>query len=428
MIIGILIVLIFVVMAVLMMMKKIPALLALPIMAVLISIAVGLPATGEEGIFTFVLDNGSTRLAGTYVAILFSCWLSQLLNRTGVTNTLIKKAAELGGDRPLIIALLLLIVTFIMFTTLYGTGAVAMVGAVVLPILLSIGIPAEIAANSFLMAMTGGYVLNPANISLITNITGVDAQVINPAAVILAVLSLLFMLFYLIYGFKKSGLRLAMSVDTKKASDQQLHGFRGFMACMTPIAVIFMTLVFKLPALPVFMVGLVWAVVFTYKGTWAQNVNLLVKSCYEGFRDGAPTATLMFGIGMIINAVTAPTTQAVINPFMKAITPTTPLGLIIFICALSPFALYRGPFNLQGLGAGLAASMLAINVVPVAALSAVFYAAFRWPTQACPTSTQVVWTANYVGMDPVSLTNKTQLANWIVTIISVVILTFIYFK
>ena len=85
MIIGILIVLIFVVMAALMMMKKIPALLALPVMAVLISIAVGLPATGEEGIFTFVLDNGSTRLAGTYVAILFSCWLSRYEQRNEST-------------------------------------------------------------------------------------------------------------------------------------------------------------------------------------------------------------------------------------------------------------------------------------------------------------------------------------------------------
>lgn len=428
MIIGILIVAIFILMAVLMMLKKIPALLALPIMSVLISVAVGLPAIGDEGIFTFVIEGGVVRLASTYVAILFSCWLSQLLNRTGVTRTLIKKAAELGGDKPFVIALLLLFVTFIMFTTLYGTGAVAMVGAVVLPILLSVGIPGEIAANSFLIAMTAGYVLNPANVSLITSITGVENSVINPAAVVLAVLSLVFMVLYLFYSFKKYGLGAAFSVQTNSKPEDQLKGIRGFLACMTPVAVIVMMLVFKLPALSVFIMGIVWAVVFTYRGSWSRNVNLLVESCYEGFRDGAPTATLMFGIGMIINAVTAPTTQAVINPFMKAITPTTAVGLILMVCLLSPLGLYRGPFNLQGLGAGLAASMLAINVVPVAALSAVFYAAFRWPTQSCPTSTQVVWTANYVGMDPVSLTNKIQLPNWILTIVSVIILTFIYFK
>ena len=51
-----------------------------------------------------------------------------------------------------------------------------MVGAVVLPIMLSVGVPAIVAANSFLAAMTAGYCLNPSNISAITNITGVDAS------------------------------------------------------------------------------------------------------------------------------------------------------------------------------------------------------------------------------------------------------------
>jgi hypothetical protein len=135
----------------------------------------------------------------------------------------------------------------------------------------------------------------------------------------------------------------------------------------------------------------------------------------------------MFGIGMILNAMTAPATQAVIKPFMIAITPTTAIGLIIFVCLLCPLGLYRGPFNLLGLGAGLAASMIAVGALPVTALSAVFYAAFRWPTQSCPTSTQVVWTSNFVGYDPVTTSNQVQIANWVLTAITVVVLTFMYF-
>ena len=64
-------------------------------------------------------------------------------------------------------------------------------------------------------------------------------------------------------------------------------------------------------------------------------------------------------------------------------TPVNATELIAFVCILCPLGLYRGPFNLLGLGAGLAASMLAVGVLPVTALSAVFYAAFRWPTQSC---------------------------------------------
>lgn len=435
MIMGIIIIMIFLAMAVLMMMKKIPAMLALPIMAILIGAAAGLPLRGDEGILDFVLVAGSLKLGETYVAILFSCWLSQILFRSGVTNTIIKKAAELGGDKPFVITLMLSAVTVFLFTTLYGTGAVAMVGAVVLPILLSVGIPPIVASNVFLAAMSAGYSLNPANIALITSITGVKAADINLAAIVLAVAGCLFTVIYLTWSFKKNGQKFAFAAIVEPGNKQeaepepptQVTGFRGLMACLTPLAVVIFMLVFKLPALAVFVIGILWAIIFTYNGKWSRNMNVIVQSFYEGFREGAPTTGLMFGIGMILNAVTAPTTQAMIRPFMVAITPTSAIGLIVFVCLLCPLGLYRGPFNLQGLGAGLAASMLAVGVLPVAALSAVFYAAFRWPSQSGPTSTQVVWASNFVGLDPITTTNKVQLANWVMTATTVVILTFMYF-
>jgi hypothetical protein len=429
---GIIIVIIFIALAALMMCKKIPAVLALPIMAVGIAVAAGLPLRGEEGILDFVISAGALKLSGTYVPIIFACWLSQLLYRYGVTDTIIKKAAEFGGDKPFVISLLLCAVTVFLFTTLYGTGAVAMVGAVVLPILLSVGIPPIVACNAFLAALSAGYSLNPSNIAAITNITGVKAADIQGAAIVLAIAGCIFTVAYLAWSFKKNGLKFAFAapVDDKQNKEEErptVKGVRGLLACLTPLVVVLMAYILKLPVLAIFVFGIVWAIVFTFKGKWAYNMSCIVESCYQGFKEGAPTAALMFGIGMILNAMTAPTTQAVIKPFMVAITPTTAVGLIIFVCVLCPLGLYRGPFNLMGLGAGLAASMLAVGVLPVAALSAVFYAAFRWPSQSCPTSTQVVWASNFVGYDPVTTSNKVQLANWVLTAITVVILTFMYF-
>ena len=431
--IGIIVVVIFLFMALLMMLRKIPALLALPLMAVLIGLAGGLPLLGEEGILTYVLSAGALKLTGTYVAILFSCWLSQILYRTGVTDTIVKKAAEFGGDKPIIISICLSIVTAFLFTVLYGTGAVAMVGSIVLPIMLSVGVAPMVAANAYLAAMTAGYVINPANISAITNITGVAASSMYLCAAILSVMSILFAIGYLVFSFRRVGKKFAFATpvetteDTDDERPKQVKGIRGFLACMTPLVVVAVMLIFRLEAITVFLIGIVWAMIFTIEGKWFKYSGMIVQSCYEGFKEGAPTTGLMFGIGMIINAMTAPTTQAAINPFMVAITPTTAAGLIIFVCLLSPLGLYRGPFNLLGLGAGLAASMLAVNVLPIAALSAVFYAAFRWPTQSCPTSTQVVWASNYVGKDPVGTTNKVFFPNWILTAISVIVMVLIYF-
>lgn len=33
------------------------------------------------------------------MATIFGAWLGQLMNKTGVTENIIKKSAELGGDR-----------------------------------------------------------------------------------------------------------------------------------------------------------------------------------------------------------------------------------------------------------------------------------------------------------------------------------------
>lgn len=433
MITGIIVVLIFAAVALLMIARKIPTVLALPLMAVLIAIVAGLPLKGDEGILTFVISSGALKLSGTYVAILFSCWLSQILYRTGVTDTIIKKAAEFGGDKPLIVSLALCAVTVFLFTVLYGTGAVAMVGTIVLPIMLSVGVPPIVAANSFLAAMAGGYCLNPSNIAAITNITGVTQDELYLCAVILTVMCCIYTIVYLTLSFRKNGKKYAFAAPVEKTTEDKsdefkVSGFRGLMACLTPLAVVGVMLVFKLDAIAVFIFGIIWAMLFTFKGKWSKYSSMIVQCCYEGFKEGAPTCSLMFGIGMLINAMTAPTTQAAIKPFMTAITPTTALGLILFVCILSPMGLYRGPFNLLGLGAGLAASMLTVGVLPVAALSAVFYAAMRWPTMSCPTSTQVVWASNFVGYEPTSVTNKIFIHNWIFTAISVVIMVAVYFK
>lgn len=109
---GILIVVAFLVVAALMMTKKIPTLLALPLMAVVICIIAGVPMFGknadgaEIGWLTTVFEAGTVRMGSAIMATIFGAWLGQLMNKTGVTENIIKKSAELGGDRPLVVTLI----------------------------------------------------------------------------------------------------------------------------------------------------------------------------------------------------------------------------------------------------------------------------------------------------------------------------------
>lgn len=70
----------------------------------------------------------------------------RILVETGIAGTIIRKAVELGGDKPGLTTSLLCIVTTAIFTTAYGVGAVIAIGVIVFPILLSLGTSKPLAA------------------------------------------------------------------------------------------------------------------------------------------------------------------------------------------------------------------------------------------------------------------------------------------
>ena len=99
---GALIILCFLVIAGLMITRKIPTLLALPLLAVIICLIAGVPFIGQDadgnqiGFLHTVVENGSVRMASAYIAVIFGAWLGQIMNKTGVTENIIKISAELG--------------------------------------------------------------------------------------------------------------------------------------------------------------------------------------------------------------------------------------------------------------------------------------------------------------------------------------------
>jgi H+/gluconate symporter-like permease len=110
-----LLILVFLIMALLMFLRKIPALIALPLMAVLIALFGGV---SFEHIIQYVIGKGSLKLYPAYTVAMFGSMLSIILQRTGVAESFIKKGAELSGDNPWIIAVIMLILITLLFTTL----------------------------------------------------------------------------------------------------------------------------------------------------------------------------------------------------------------------------------------------------------------------------------------------------------------------
>lgn len=108
--IGIL--LVFLVFVGLMMTRKLPTILALPLMAILFAVIAGVPWMSNDPeattIAKTILSSGSMRLSGAIAGLIFGAWFGQILNKVGITKSIIRKAAELAGDKPVLIAVLFL--------------------------------------------------------------------------------------------------------------------------------------------------------------------------------------------------------------------------------------------------------------------------------------------------------------------------------
>lgn len=429
---GTLIIVAFVIIAALLMTKKIPTLLALPLMAVVICVIAGVPAVGTNadgvaiGWLQTVLEAGTVRMGSAIMAVIFGAWLGELMNKTGVTETIIKKSAELGGDRPLVVTLIMSAAVAILFTTLNGLGSIIMVGSIVLPILISVGVPAMSTACIFLMAFTCGLTFNIANWKSFSGIFGLEIAQIQSFAIYMLIATVIATVILIVVEFKKNGVKFAFSAPVEETESKQVTGVRGALAMLTPVIPIVLVAVFKFPVCPAFIVGIIWILIFTSK-SFAKAMNMLVKTCYDGITNSGPAVILMIGIGILYLAVTHSMVKEVLNPFLLAVVPSGRIGYIIFFSLLAPLALYRGPMNLFGLGSGIAALVIGLGTLSPMAVMAAFLAAERIQGCGDPTNTQNVWTANFCEVDVNGITKKLLPYLWIVAVIGVVIGAVLYF-
>ena len=121
-----------------------------------------IPNSAMEGqstidVLTYVYQTGPANWCSSIlVYIFFGAFFGRVLIETGIASSLIRKTVELGGDRPLITMSLLCIVTAVIFTSMTGAGPVMSIGIIVLPIMLSLGVPTHIALFAFMGSIMAG--------------------------------------------------------------------------------------------------------------------------------------------------------------------------------------------------------------------------------------------------------------------------------
>lgn len=417
--------------------KKLPAIFALPILAVGVALIAGVPLslidpeTGKDtGILSHVVNDGVTRLATSYAIGFVGAWIGQLMNQTGITKQIVKFAAELGGDRPLVVSLVLCVAIAFLYTTVGGIGAMIMIATIVIPIFISVGIPNLIAACIYLFALACGVMLNLGNWVFYADVTGVNQADVQQFAFIMVGVTALGALVFLLTQFKKNGIKFTWKNTESTITDEEKVRKVPVLSYLTPIIPLFLVLMFKVPIAVGFYSAALWCfftlLIFSdYK--FNELMSLVTKAAYDGVSSTGPSILLMVGIGMLLNSLMHPIVTASIQPLLEAIIPTSKVSYILFFSLLAPLALYRGPLNLYGLGSGIAVIFITMDILPAAAIFGAFLAAERMQVICCPTNSYTVWLANYVGED----VNKIMLTLlpyvWVVTAVRVIISSFMFF-
>ncbi len=428
---AILILIIFIIFAALMLTRKVPALLAIPAMAVLIAASVG---TSFADVLNNIISAGAVKLSAAYVAVFAGAMLGRVMMQTGIAEGIIKRAAEFGGEKPLVVAFGLMFVTAVLFTSLTGLGAIIMVGSLVLPIMMSLGVPRKLAGTFFLLAFATGFIFNISLIRFYREILGVAADASLPPEVVRFQLILLAVMtigtvIYTVVSAKRSPEMSLMTAQTKdeivEKIDTKNAPLISFLTPIIPLVLYFGFNQYGWKEIPSFLAGSIFGVLVTQP---KRAIQTLVSSMIRGLEDGAPAAILMMGIGMLINALQLPAVKAAIEPFIKMLPVGSAWSYVLFFGLLSPLALYRGPFNLFGLGAGFFAIIAGAGVLPAIAVLAAAMAIVQLQNVCDPTNTHNVWVANYVGVRVEEFTKSTIVPMILICIIGLIFAAVLFLR
>ena len=365
------------------------------------------------------------------VNIFFGAFFGRVLMDTGIAATLIRKVVELGGDKPRITMTLLCIVTAVIFTSMTGIGPVISIAVIVLPILLSLGIPSPVAMFAFMGSIMAGIFANIVNFKqyqamLATAKKDYASYTYNQYfqfAVIAMIVALIVVMIVanIAAGKKKTSYSWAASVPDNNNIENA-----PAISWISVILPVVLVIVFNVPIILAFIIAAAYALLTCrkFKGGFSAVCRMLAKQFADGAIDVAPMIGFLLMLSMFNNA--AVLAVPYFKTLLGGVIPTSALMLCIMFAILTPFSFFRGPMNLVGCGAALLALVVAISNWPIQFLYPLFAVTTIAPEHLDITQSWVAWGFGYTKVSPKDYMKMSIPTGWIVGAILCISVYFLY--
>ncbi|MFD3685102.1 TRAP transporter large permease subunit [Nocardiopsis sp. NPDC058631] len=426
----------------LMLTRRLPTAFALVLLSVAIALIAGAPLTGEEGsVVGTVVQEGAPRLAATMVAILLGCWLGTLMSEAGIASTLVRKIVEFGGERPSVVAVGVFVVAILCGSITGSAPAAMLAGVVGIPAMIAVGVTPTVAAGTVLVGIAAGLPLELINWQFLSDAIGVPVSTVQHFQLRMFPIALVGGLAYILVEMRRKGARHTWAVRVpapaggggpdrprtrreRAAERRRRRGDAPWYALVTPLVPIVLALGLEIPIVPSLIAGVVFALVTAVP--WRDMTATALRTLYQAFDVAAPPIVLFIAIGMLLAAVNLPGAVAALSPVVTAISPGNPWLFVLVFALLVPLALYRGPMNIFGLGAGVAGVLISGGIYPAPAVLGMMASYGQVLGVSDPTSTQTVWASQYAGVRPERSMLSTIPYTWVIAVAGLVLTAALY--
>lgn len=352
----------------------------------------------------------------TIIYIVFGSWFGRVLVDSGIAGSISAQTERVGRKAPIFATILVVLVTALIFSSAYGVGSVIAIGVILIPILLSIGVPKKVAIPAFTMAIGAPMYIN---VVLFNQIKAFFPSVSFSGK-------------YLIFGLAAMGVQLLGVIifillnsksikngeietidDSKQATFQKTHPIT-FIIPVLPVA---LNMFFHWDAIPALLLATIIALLLTgqmksYKGL----VAFINKTVSQAINDISGLIIFLMALVMFAGAATMNVPH--FKSMIEVILPSSPLVLAIAIGILAPLALFRGPLHVWGAGAATAAVLAATRTFQPIFLLPLLYTASIMAVSIDLTQSWNTWALTYSKLETKEYLKMGIPVMWVVSFVN----------
>jgi GntP family gluconate:H+ symporter len=352
----------------------------------------------------------------TIIYIVFGSWFGRVLVDSGIAGSISAQTEKVGRKAPILAAILVVLVTALIFSSAYGVGSVIAIGVILIPILLSIGVPKKVAIPAFTMAIGAPMYIN---VVLFNQIKAFFPSVSFSGKYLifgLAAMSvqLIGVIIFILVNSKsiKNG-----KIETIATNSQVEFKKTHPITFIVPVIPVALNMFFHWDAIPALLLATIIALFLTGQmKSYTGLVAFINKTVSQAINDISGLIIFLMALVMFAGAATVNVPH--FKGIIEVILPHSPLVLAIAVGILAPLALFRGPLHVWGAGAATAAVLAATGTFPPIFLLPLLYTASIMAVSIDLTQSWNTWALTYSKLETKEYLKMGIPVMWLVSIVN----------